>query len=305
MNTQKRLRRWLKAVDTSTVGGLFRKYGKVCIVGVCFVSLLLVVYVIQGHSRTIQVSFLDVGQGDSVYIRTPGGHDMLVDGGPNDMVVGRLSRVMPFFDRDIDVVVATHPDADHVTGLIPVFGRYTVHSVLTSPVSGHTGVFSELERVIQGENAEVVVARVGTVIDFGDGVVAKVLYPNTTAVTSDDTNDYSVSIVLTYGQNSFLLTGDLPALYEGDLIRNGLPENVTVYKAGHHGSRTSSGETLLSYMKPEYVVISAGKDNTYGHPHKETLERLSRYAKEVLSTIDKGTITFTADEKSVILETGR
>jgi competence protein ComEC len=305
MNIQKLVKYWWKKAPTSRFRNFFSCYGKIGTVLLCSFTILVVLCRVGVNHKELRVSFLDVGQGDAIYISTPSGHDMLIDGGPNGAVIGRLSEVMSFFDRDIDVVVATHPDADHVTGLIPVLDRYTAHVILTSPISGHTGVFSELQDAIDKEGAEVVVAHLGTVIDFGDGVIAKVLYPNTTKVTSEETNDYSVSIELTYGDTSFVLTGDLPSFFEGDLIRNGLAKNVTIYKAAHHGSKTSSGVQLLSYMKPEYAVISAGKGNKYGHPHQETLERLAHYAKEVLSTIDSGTITFTTDGSLMSVETAK
>ena len=110
-------------------------------------------------------------------------------------------------------------------------------------------------------------------------------------------------MVLTYGNESVLLTGDLPSQYEGKLIDDDLPSHVTIYKAGHHGSKYSSGDQLLSYIKPEYSVISAGKDNRYGHPNPEAVGRLKTYSNEILSTIEKGSITFLLDGSTVKLDT--
>jgi competence protein ComEC len=121
----------------------------------------------------------------------------------------------------------------------------------------------------------------------------------------NDTNDASVSVVVTYGDESVLLTGDLPSKHEAELLQDSLPHGVTIYKAGHHGSKYSSGDQLLSYIKPEYAVISAGKDNKYGHPNEETLARLTTYSKEILSTIDRGTISFLLDGETVTLKTDR
>ena len=211
---------------------------------------------------------------------------------------------MSYFDRHIDVMIATHPDADHITGLIPILKKYEVRTIVTSPLSGHTGVSGELTKSLVAEHAVVRVAQKGDEIDFGDGVVAHILYPSKNLrVKESETNDASVSLVLTYGDTSVLLTGDLSTTHEGELFGSALPRKVTIYKAGHHGSKFSSGEQLLSYIKPEYVVISAGKDNKYGHPNLEAIERLTTYSKEILSTIDKGTITFLLDGKSVELRT--
>ena len=224
---------------------------------------------------------------------------MLIDGGVDTRVLERLAQRLSYFDTTIDVVVATHPDADHITGLIPVLEKYTVGHVVTSPVRGHTGVSGELEKSIEHENTVTHVAVRGDEIDFGDGVVAHILYPSDNFHGNEkDTNDASVSMVITYGGESVLLTGDLPSKYEGELLSDVLPHGVTIYKAGHHGSKYSSGDVLLSYIKPEYAVISAGKDNKYGHPNPEAVGRLKVYSKEILSTIEKGTLTFLLDGQS-------
>ena len=253
-------------------------------------------------SQPLRISFLDVGQGDAILIQTPSGHDMLIDGGPTNNVLTRLNEVMSYLDRDIDIVVATHPDSDHVTGLIPVLEKYTAHHILTSGQESETGIFKNVDEVIIKENVETRIAYQGDVIDFRDGVTAQVLHP-LVGEKFKDTNAASVSLVLTYGSMSFLLTGDLPSTNEPLLISSGLlPNHVTVYKAAHHGSKYSSGEQLLTYIKPEYAVISAGKDNTYGHPNSEAIERLQMYSKEILSTIDRGTITFITDGRSIEVE---
>jgi competence protein ComEC len=255
-----------------------------------FYFLLLVV-----APKKLQVTFFNVGQGDAIFIETPSGKQMLIDGSASNIILDRLGEEMSYFDRTLDVVIATHGDADHVTGLIPVLSQYTVSTIVVSPVISSSGIFDELQNEIDKEadlGAKVHVAKKGDVIDFGDGVVARVLYPRKNISQKTDTNDASVSAVISYGEHSFLLTGDLSASYESLLIDASLPKRVTVYKAGHHGSKTSSGALLLSRTQPEYVVISAGKDNKYGHPHAETVERLKKYSKEILSTIDKGTVTF-------------
>mgnify|MGYP006324905451 FL=1 len=229
---------------------------------------------------------------------------MLIDGGPTNVILSRLSDSMSYFDRDIDVVVATHPDADHVTGLIPVFEKYNVGAVVVSPSKGDTQVFSDLDSHINDEHAEVRIAQIGDVIDFHDGVIVSILHPDENyVVKKNDTNDSSVSVLVTYGEQSFLLTGDLPIPRENKLFSSGtLSKNITVYKAGHHGSKTSSGDQLLSYIRPEYSIISAGKDNRYGHPHQETIERLQKYSKETISTIDRGTISFVTDGRILEVE---
>lgn len=249
----------------------------------------------------LHVSFLDVGQGDAIFIRTPGGHDVLIDGGPSDNVLARLDEEMDYFDRHIDMIIATHDDSDHITGLVPVLKKYDVDHIVSSPVRSATDLARVFASSSEQEKATLRVGAKGDVVDFGDGAILRVLYPTRTVSSKTDTNDASVSVVLTYGEHSFLLTGDLSSKYESRLVSAYLPHSVTVFKAGHHGSKTSSGETLLSYIKPEYAVISAGKDNRYGHPHAETLERLAVYAQETLSTYASGTVTFESDGKMLTI----
>ncbi len=280
-------------------------YGRVTFLCLCgLVSALLLSLIFSSAlPRPLKVSFLDIGQGDSILIETPSGHTMIIDGGPSDVVLARLNEQMNYFTRDIDVMISTHPDADHVTGLIPVMEKYRVKNIIVSGEKSETGVFADLNDHTQKEGADIRVGYRGDVIDFQDGVSATILHPYSGEGFSD-TNSASVSLVLTYGEESFLLTGDLPTIKESILLSSqALPKNITVYKAGHHGSRSSSGEQLLTYIKPEYAIISAGKDNKYGHPNSEALERLQKYSKEILSTIDHGTISFLTDGKTIDIET--
>lgn len=286
------------------------EYGKVG----AFISLLLIIlatgYLCFSASvpKKLQVTFFDIGQGDAIFIETPSGRQMLVDGGASALVLEKLAHEMSYFDRTIDVVVATHGDADHVTGLIPVLRTYGVSTIVESPIKSESGIFEELENEITKEvsgGASVHVASRGDVINLGDGVTATILYPKKNISPRIETNDASVSLVLSYGKHSFLLTGDLGSSYEYVLVSELLPKKITVYKAGHHGSNTSSGKLLLSRIMPEYSIISAGKDNKYGHPHIETVERLQKYSQEVLSTIDKGSITFMSDGELMKVTTSR
>ena len=287
---------------------LFLEYGKVF--GVALLSVLIfreVLFIIDTiNPKKLEVSFLDIGQGDAILIQTPSGKNMVIDGGPNNLILERLSNKISYFDTTIDVMVSTHPDADHVTGLIPILEKYDVKKIIVSPVLGHTGVFDDLTKHVDAEYADEYIAQTGDVIDFHDGVIATILYPSKNYhEKKNDTNDASVSLELQYGNETFLLTGDLPSTEESKLITAGLDKNITVYKAGHHGSKYSSGEQLLSYIKPEYTVISAGKNNRYGHPNPETISRLEKYSKEIISTIDRGTITFITDGRLIEVKTSK
>jgi competence protein ComEC len=284
---------------------MFREYGKVIslFASLCAIGISLAVIVASVLPEKLRVSFLDIGQGDSILIQTPSGHSMIIDGGPSSAVLARIGEQMNYFNHDIDVMVATHPDADHVTGLIPVLEKYDVHAVVTSGEESDTGVFQNVDMRMHDEHADMHIGNAGDVIDFQDGVTATILHPYN-GEHFKDTNSASVSLVLSYGDETFLLTGDLPSDKESLLLSSHLlPKNITVYKAGHHGSKYSSGEQLLTYIKPEYAIISAGKDNKYGHPNPEALERLTKYAHEIISTIDRGTISFATDGASMEVTT--
>lgn len=285
----------------------FREYGKVSVVlfSVALIAVSCVVIFYESAPAKLRVSFLDIGQGDAILIQTPSGHDMLIDGGPTNAVLEKLHSKMSYFDRELDVMIATHGDADHITGLIPVLEQYDVKRFVKSPIVAETGIFDDLLSHITEEASEVHVGKRGDVIDFGDGVVAYILYPGANISPKTETNDASVSVVVSYGEQAFLLTGDLGSTHEGELIQSVLPKHITVYKAGHHGSKYSSGEQLLTYIKPEYAIISAGVDNKYGHPNPEALQRLTKYSKEILSTIDRGTITFVTDGRTIEVETDK
>jgi competence protein ComEC len=283
----------------------FHEYGKACIatLSVCVILVALIALVRDASPQKLRVSFLDIGQGDSILIQTPSGHTMIIDGGPTDAVLARVGEQMNYFDRDIDAIIATHPDSDHVTGLIPILEKYDVKHIITSGEESETGVFKDVEEHMQDEHADMHIGNVGDVIDFQDGVTATILHPYI-GEHFKDTNSASVSIVLAYGDETFLLTGDLPSDKEPLLLSSDLlPKKITVYKAGHHGSKYSSGEQLLTYIKPEYAVISAGANNKYGHPNPEAIERLQKYSKEILSTIARGTISFLTDGRMMEVET--
>ncbi len=273
------------------------QYGRLFLLA-CLSTLVLVgsgIYFWNVYPRSTTVSFLDVGQGDATLIQTDTGRIILIDGGPSRVVLEGLSRHLSFFTRDIDVVIATHADADHITGLIPVLEKYHVHHIVLSPISGDTNTFASfyeaVDREVMEEGAVIHIAKRGDEMSISSSTKITVLSPRESIPQNTETNAASIVTLLETGAYSFLGTGDLPTEYERELIPL-LPRHVTVYKAGHHGSKTSSGVQLLSYIKPEYAIISAGKNNTYGHPHKETIARLHEYSKEIFSTIEHGDISF-------------
>ena len=278
-----------------------RKYPREIVISVLVLSNILVwVAVYQRQpSDKLSVYFLDVGQGDAIFIDSPRHGRALVDGGANRKVLSELGKILPFADKRIDVMVATHPDKDHIGGLPEVVSRYDVGLFLEPGVESENNIDDELEKRVGEKNIPKLLAKRGMVINFGDGVKLEILFP-TQDVSNWETNRASIVAKLVYGNKSFLLTGDSPIAIENVLI-NLDPKilDSDVFKAGHHGSRTSTSLAYAQTVSPEYVVISAGKDNTYGHPHQEVLDILNKVDAQIVSTIDSGTIKFETNGKTL------
>ena len=270
------------------------KYTRAIILGIFLVVDVCIWMMVLRADRAgvLTVSFLDVGQGDSIYIEAPNGNQVLIDGGPGAGTLRSLGSVMPFYDRSLDLVMATHPDQDHVGGLPVVLERMKVGAVMTTENTADTGAYGAFQKDIQDEGVRHLLARRGEKIILDQGVVLEILFPSASTL-GWDTNTGSIVARLTYGDESFLFTGDSPSSIEHYLVgQDGGRLKTNVLKLGHHGSKTSSSLEYLSVVDPEYAIISAGKDNKYGHPSKETVARLEQLKIPALSTIDKGTITF-------------
>ncbi len=274
-----------------------KKYAQWIVLGVFLFANIFIwsVSVRADRQGELTVAFLDVGQGDAIYIEAPNGNQVLIDGGTGQQVLRELGRVMPFWDRSLDIVLSTHPDQDHVGGLPAVLERMRVENVITTENTSDTGAYKAFEEVIRKKNPKRILARTGTRIILDRGVVLEILFPDSNA-SGWETNTASIVARLTYGEKSFLLTGDSPISIEKYLVgKNGGKLKTTVLKLGHHGSRTSSSKIFLSATDPEYAVISAGKDNKYGHPHKEVTALLDELKIPALNTAERSTIIFKTD----------
>lgn len=263
-------------------------------------NVVLATTVFFGDHNDLRVSFLDVGQGDAVLIEAPNGNQLLYDAGPpSGASLRALSRELSFWDRTIDIAMLSHPDMDHIGGFPEVFARYDVAVALEPGTPSDNGVYEETRNRIGVEHATHIIAKAGMRIELGDGVTADVLYPDHDA-SGLETNSASIVLLIRYGETSFLLSGDLPKnieAYLAEIYGDGL--RADVLKLGHHGSRTSSGEEWLRAVDPDVTIISAGRDNRYGHPHKEVIELLDKLNIPVLKTFEEGTITFSSDGKTV------
>ncbi len=268
--------------------------------GLALTGLVVLGWFIGRPDGRLHVAFLDVGQGDAIFIQTPAGRQVLIDGGRYPSVVlDELGRQMPFWDRSIDIVMATHPDDDHIAGLVSVVERYEISRLVTNgPNNDDDPTFEALLRAADTEGTSVLVAQTGETFVLDDGVRLDILRVGPVA-GDDSSNEASIVALLTYDQLSVLLMGDAGTAAEADLIRNGRATNAIVLKAGHHGSNGSSSEAFIRAVRPQIVIISAGLDNSYGHPHPAVLERATAAGATILRTDLMGTLELESDGRQM------
>jgi competence protein ComEC len=278
-------------------------YWRETLVIVLFILNSLVWFAGTSPERVIMsVYFLDVGQGDAILIDSPTRGRILIDGGPDRSVLTELGKILPFGDKRIDVVIESHPDRDHIGGLPEVISRFNVSAFIEPGVESANQIDDELHKRVRDKNIPDILGRRNMVVDLKDGIKLIVLFPDRD-VSRWETNDASIVAKLVYGDISFLLTGD--STKKAEYILLGLDENILnadVLKAGHHGSRTSTSLPYAEAVSPDYAVISAGRYNSYGHPHKETLDILNKVGAKVVSTSELGTIHFESDGKDLVLK---
>lgn len=249
----------------------------------------------RAQTQKLQVAFLDVGQGDAILV-SHGEKQILIDGGPSGQkLLEKIGEYVPFWDRKIDVVIATHPDADHITGLVDVIRNYSVDQMIESGAQSESQVFAALEKTAKDKKVEKQLARRGMRIKLSDEVELEVFSPTGGAIDGlkkDDTNSASIVVKLTSGENSFLFVGDLPLEAENQLIGARLSLDSDVLKVSHHGSKSATSEQFLELVSPEEAVISVGKSNRYGHPTEEVLERLKNDNVKILRTDLSGDVVY-------------
>lgn len=231
---------------------------------------------IQTPNNILEVHFFDVGQGDSIFIETPSDKQILIDGGPDKTVLEKLNQVMPFYDQTIDLIILTHPDADHLTGLIEVLEYYQIGHILTSGFEKDTAGYQEWQRLIKEKEISLTIAQAGQNIILQDGIVLEILWPDQSLVKSTvkNTNKGSIVARLVYNQSEFLLAGDIEKEVENILINQSINLESDVLKVAHHGSKTSSIQSFINKVNPEIAVISVEENNRYNHPNETVLERL-------------------------------
>lgn len=260
----------------------------------CIVIVLLIARESLLHGDgALHFYALDVGQGDSLFIVTPSGKQILVDGGPDLSTLSHLSTLMPFTDRTIDLVVLTHSDADHITALPEVLRRYDVETILLSGSLGHSGRVDALLAALQAADTQVLIANPAEDLVLGDGVVLDVVWPTPEAVSQStlSKNNLSVVVRVLYKEHQILLTGDIEKRAEDAILATGAEVRADVLKVAHHGSKTSTSTGFLLAVQPELAIISVGKDNQYGHPSAQVIDRLRYFDIPIKTTAELGVVS--------------
>ena len=252
--------------------------------------------------QDLQVIFFDVGQGDATLIRTPHGHHILIDGGPSSVVLEKLGQEMPFWSRELDLIILTHPHYDHMAGMIEVIKNYRVKNVLWTGVLTDTIAFGRWQELLEEGEFDIHIARAGQRI-YGGPVVLQIFHPfeNLENQTVSNLDDTSIVVKTVFEEKSFLFTGDAFQAVEMALLEKGLDVSSSVLQVGHHGSRTSTAQDFVRAVSPQIAIISAGRDNRHGHPHKETLDTLGLYEAVILRTDEQGDIKIFSDGTNYLI----
>ncbi|MDR3540915.1 MAG: ComEC/Rec2 family competence protein [Desulfosporosinus sp.] len=249
--------------------------------------------------QKLRISYIDVGQGDSILIQIPNGKNVLIDAGNN----GDANTITSYLKKQsvskLDIVIATHPHEDHIGSMNTVINTFDIGQVIMPKKDSTTQTYKALITAIQNKGLKITEAKAGLKLDLGPEVNALLIAPN--SVSYEDVNNYSAVLKLSYGTNTFLFEGDAQEQSENEMINAGFNLKADVLKVGHHGSNTSSSSAFLAKVQPKFAVISVGKGNSYGHPAKVTIDHLTNIGAKVFRTDISGTIVAESDGTNITI----
>lgn len=274
------------------------------ILGLLLIVLILLAVILtqEGKSNSqnisnLKIHYFDIGQGDSVLIETPYEQRILIDGGPDNTVVRRLGEALPFFERNIDVMILSHPHSDHVTGLVEVLKRYKVEKIYHTGVLHTSSDYLRWLELIKQKKIDMQIIKTSFDLELGEDLKLEFLYPlrDLTDKKVENLNNASIVNRLVYKNRSFLFTGDAEKEVEEELLSKDFDLKADVLKAGHHGSSSSSAEEFLKAVNPQFAVIQCGRDNDFGHPHLRVIRNLEDLGIGIKRNDLQGTITVLTD----------
>jgi len=258
--------------------------------------------VAKAPDKNLHIYFLNVGQGDSEYVRDSSNFDILIDGGPDNSVLAELGDAMPFYDKKIDLVILTHPHADHISGLVEVLNRYEVGEIWLTDAVSTSGEYLEFLKIIQNKNIKTKLVRTGDKLEL-DKLKLQVLWPEDSYQNEkvDNLNNTSIVLKLTYGDFSALFTGDAEESVQQQLVNNLAIQqfnNVTIFKVPHHGSSNAAYEPFIKIVSPKLAIIEVGENNKFGHPAASTLKKYETIGTKIYRTDRDGRVEIISDGKT-------
>ncbi len=258
----------------------------------------------KGEENKLVVNFLDVGQGDAILIQAPKG-EVLIDGGPGRQVLEQIGEIMPFFDHKIELLILTHPDADHINGLVEVLNNYEVLEVMETGVANNNQGYQEWQKLIEDKKIKDTLAKKGDKIDLGEGIELNIVWPEVDLKEQKNENTNNTSIVnfLNWGDIDVALTGDAETSVLDKIAEENPGADLEILKQPHHGSKNGISQKFLETFKPEISVISVAAKNRYGHPDQDTLDILGKLGIKIYRTDEQGTIKAIINNDSYRIET--
>jgi len=249
------------------------------------------------NDNVMRVSYIDVGQGDSILVQV-NGKSLLIDAGPNDSTDKLISYLNKQNIKKLDFIVATHPHEDHIGAMDTVIKKYNIGEFYAPKKMTTTKTFENMVNALKSKNIKINTAAAGVNLDLGKNVKCEMIAPNA-ANYGDNLNNYSAVVKITYGNSKFLFMGDAEKLNEKEILNKNYDVTCDVLKLGHHGSSSSSSKAFLDKASPKIAIISCGKNNDYGHPHKETLAEMKKKNIQVYRTDIDSTITLISDGNKI------
>jgi len=243
------------------------------------------------NSGKVEINFYDIGQGDGIMVEAGNDIQVVIDGGPSDKMVEKIGKDLPFYDRQIELMIMTHPDKDHLGGLVDVLKYYQVEQVLITGIECDTAVCQEFNKIIKEKNIPVKIAQAGQIINLGEGTYLGIFSPreNLFGRKFKDDNDTSIVAKLISNGRSALFTGDIGFKVENELMEGNTNLDSDILKVSHHGSKYATSSKFLEATSPQIAVISVGK-NSYGHPAEELLSRINDYGAAIKRTDSDGDV---------------
>lgn len=262
------------------------------IIPIILILLLVLLFSLRNNNQ-LRIHFLDVGQGDAILITTPDNQNIVIDGGPDNLLLSQLGEYLPWWETRIDYLIITHWHDDHMMGFIELLEKYQVNNVLiTSHQPDNHLLCATFTDKLKDIGLEPQIVKAGETFAFTDDLYFRILLADD---YHEDFNDNSIVIRLSYKDADFLFMGDLGIEGEARLLQTGFDLQSEYLKVGHHGSKYSSSEEFLQAVSPEFCIIQSGQDNKFGHPHQEALDRLNKIGCQLSNTQYFGTISFNLD----------